>query len=370
MESSTASAFDELGFPICESADEGKRESYARWFQPKADRRLTRFEARRRTLPRPGDWLSVPKDDLKSLLRKGVPDCHRHEVWWSVLRCEERRAQSYNSFAELVQADLDASVAGTIDRDLGRTFPGHRRFETEAGQVSLRNVLHAFACHLPQVGYCQGLNFIAALLLVVFVDEERAFWAFASAIKTLGVQDYYAEGMVLLRADVEVLTKVLAQKAPKTSNRMREQGVELMSIVSEWFLTWFAKSLPVRTVLRVWDTLFFEGFKVFFRVAVGIFKRAEAEILQCATFDTLMLNSKEWSRKQVEHNELLKASFHDLNVHFYDFAFTPLRRRDLSRARDVSLTRVAREDAERHRRREASREPNNRAGRTAPASPP
>ena len=92
--------------------------------------------------------------------------------------------------------------------------------------MSLRNVLHAFACHLPQVGYCQGLNFIAALLLVVFVDEERAFWAFASAIKTLGVQDYYAEGMVLLRADVEVLTKLLAQKAPKTSNRMRDQGRE------------------------------------------------------------------------------------------------------------------------------------------------
>jgi hypothetical protein len=38
-------------------------------------------------------------------------------------------------------------------------------------------------------------------------------------------------------------------------------NVDLMSICSEWFITWFAKSLPVSTVLRVWDTLFFEGFK-------------------------------------------------------------------------------------------------------------
>lgn len=59
-------------------------------------------------------------------------------------------------------------------------------------------------------------------------------------------------------------------------------------------------------MLRVWDTLFFEGFKVqgpdpeqiwgmcslalhvsqvFFRIAIGIFKRVEQEIMKCQSFD-------------------------------------------------------------------------------------
>ena len=39
----------------------------------------------------------------------------------------------------------------------------------------LRNVLTAFVVRNPTVGYCQGVNFIAARLLCC-MDEEEAFW--------------------------------------------------------------------------------------------------------------------------------------------------------------------------------------------------
>ena len=59
-----------------------------------------------------------------------------------------------------------------------------------SGRAELRNILRAYAHHQPRIRNCQGLNFIAALLLVVFDDEERAFWAFVCAIETLGVEEY------------------------------------------------------------------------------------------------------------------------------------------------------------------------------------
>jgi hypothetical protein len=45
------------------------------------------------------------------------------------------------------------------------------------GVAALRKVLVAYAAHDPKVGYCQGMNFLAALLLLaVDKDEERCFW--------------------------------------------------------------------------------------------------------------------------------------------------------------------------------------------------
>ena len=43
-------------------------------------------------------------------------------------------------------------------------------------QNLLYNVLAAYAKHAPEVGYCQGMNFLAALILIgVNFDEVCAF---------------------------------------------------------------------------------------------------------------------------------------------------------------------------------------------------
>lgn len=41
----------------------------------------------------------------------------------------------------------------------------------------------------------------------------------------------------------------------------------------QWFLTMFATCLPARTVLKIWDSVFFEGSEVLFRVALAIWER-------------------------------------------------------------------------------------------------
>ena len=60
--------------------------------------------------------------------------------------------------------------------DLNRTFP-HVNDEAQLESLTspLRNVLTAFVVRNPTVGYCQGVNFIAARLLCC-MDEEEAFW--------------------------------------------------------------------------------------------------------------------------------------------------------------------------------------------------
>merc|ERR1711988_110742 len=127
----------------------------------------------------------------------------------------------------------------------------------------------------------------------------------------------------------------LAQKSPKVARRLSDNQIDLVTICSEWHITWFAKVLPVSTVMRVWDTLFLEGFKVLFRVSLSVFKIAEPEILKCTNFEMLMQQAKWWPRTQVEHNELLKTSF--------KHSGSPLRRGDLLKARDDELRQIRNE---------------------------
>eukprot|EP00439_Symbiodinium_sp_Y106_P072796 s955_g13.t1 len=370
-------------------ADSAK--SYAEWFQTKAVRRLRRLESRRenpgsdnlswfcrryaaslfklerfhevfqdatapgffevptsknvaksdlRKLAASGDWSSLPKNTLKALLRKGVPHEHRPELWWSILGCEAERLRSPVSFRQYLEEPVDSATAETIERDLPRTFPNHQKFRCAAGRAELRNVLRAFSRRCPAVRYCQGMNFIAALLLIVSQDEERAFWMFVCAFDALGVEGYYTEGMTLLRADMQVLASCMQAKCAKVSRTLNQFNVDLLSISSEWYITWFAKSLPVSTVLRVWDTLFFEGFKVLFRVSIGIFKQIEQDVLKSDGFDAIMQQAKRWPRSLVEHNELMKASFQGL---------PSFPRHQLQKAREEALGRIEKEDFERKR---------------------
>jgi len=341
--------FDTFGFTIAPDGDAlgDSAKAYSQWFQPKATRRLRRLEARKARLATPGDWSAMPKATLKALVRKGLPEELRPELWWSILGCEAQQLQSPVTYAQYLQEPLESAAAETIERDLTRTFPNNKLFRTAAGRGQLRNVLHAFARRRPSIQYCQGLNFIAGLLLAVFKNEEQSFWALVCAFDALGVEGYYIEGMTLLRADMQVLASFMKCKCPKVAKEMQRLGIDLSSICSEWYITWFAKSLPTLTVLRVWDTLFFEGFKVLFRVSIGVFKCVEQDVLKCGSFEAVMERAKSWPRFIVEHNQLLKASFGGLHS---------LRRQDLLKARDDALVIVEKEDMEHRRLAQARRE--------------
>ena len=50
-------------------------------------------------------------------------------------------------------------------------------------EESLARVLVAFCNLEPHTGYCQGMNFLAGLFVIMLDDEEDAFWQFAAVVK-------------------------------------------------------------------------------------------------------------------------------------------------------------------------------------------
>lgn len=61
--------------------------------------------------------------------------------------------------------------------DVPRTMPRNKSFCSDDNRIreSLEQVLTAFSLHAPDIGYCQGFNFLAGGALL-YLQEEDAFW--------------------------------------------------------------------------------------------------------------------------------------------------------------------------------------------------
>ena len=82
----------------------------------------------------------------------------------------------------------------------------------------LFNVLRAYAAHNPEVGYCQGFNFIVGRLLRI-MSEEEAFWMLSSLLESFLPLDYYCKMMGVI-LDHNILSDSNGGVAENRSRRL------------------------------------------------------------------------------------------------------------------------------------------------------
>ena len=73
------------------------------------------------------------------------------------------------------------------------------RFTTPAGKASIQRVLLAYAAFDPEVNYCQGMNFLAALLLIWMPSEAEAFGGLVVLMQERGLRELYKTDMASLQ---------------------------------------------------------------------------------------------------------------------------------------------------------------------------
>lgn len=118
---------------------------------------------------------------VPNLVRAGIPEAIRGMVWLKLAGMDQRQELIDNYRVLIIQ---DTKCEGVIRSDINRTFPVHKFFKDSGGcgQDALYKVSKAYAVHDPEVGYCQGLSFIAASFLLhvsikgVVVGGQRWCW--------------------------------------------------------------------------------------------------------------------------------------------------------------------------------------------------
>ncbi|GAB9474870.1 Gtpase-activating protein [Globisporangium polare] len=221
-----------------------------------------------------------------SLLRSGVPPHLRGRVWWMCSGAAEKQSTADVSYPELVKRlhTLSKCASMEIEKDLPRTFPVDQETDSEdhlrkSSMGELRRVLQAYSLRNPAIGYCQSMNFLAAVLLH-HMEEEEAFWVLVAMVEEL-TPHYHTRSMSGSRADQRVFSDLVQQKLPQLYQHMRALGVDFEPFTLKWFLCLFLNTLPFEPVMRIWDVVFCEGSHVLLRVGLTLLKLNQPRILAC-----------------------------------------------------------------------------------------
>ncbi|PNF31918.1 Growth hormone-regulated TBC protein 1-A [Cryptotermes secundus] len=249
---------------------------------------------------------------VKRYVRKGIPGEHRGLVWLTVSGAEALRDEWGSDFYQkLLNGPMNQDIVDIVRTDLPRTFPDNIFFSAgENHQQQLYNILVAYAHDNHEVGYCQGLNYIAGLLLLVTKSEDTTFWLLKVLVERI-FPNYYTRTMDGVITDIDVLDELIRLKIPEVHRHVASVGLPWAVITTKWFICLFAEVLPIETVLRIWDCLFYEGSKIIFRVCLTLVKRNQGSILQCKDFSSLAECFKEITRDSlvIECHDFMQSIF-------------------------------------------------------------
>ena len=117
-----------------------------------------------------------------------------------------------------------------IRKDLGRTVA----YVNEEQKESLYNVLHACALYDLSLGYCQGMSYIAALLLEVTGGENETFWLFVHLINKYKLAGLWEDGLPLLKFCLYCLDRVIGEQLPKLFSHFKSLNITPLLLVSGW----------------------------------------------------------------------------------------------------------------------------------------
>ena len=171
-----------------------------------------------------------------------------------------------------------------FSQDLHRT--GCSWSANERDRATLKRVLLAFARYNKSIGYCQGLNILAAVILdVVDMNEEYGLMILIYLVDSI-LPNFFANNLRALAIDMAVFREWLRiyhgklhehlQKLQSSSQDASGTIYEppLLNVFTiQWFLTLFATCLPRVATLRVWDALMIEGNEILFRTGLVLWSK-------------------------------------------------------------------------------------------------
>ncbi|KAB5561896.1 hypothetical protein PHYPO_G00011780 [Pangasianodon hypophthalmus] len=204
-----------------------------------------------------------------------------YEIFLSRAKEKWRSFNETGSLSENEDCGVDKeSSLDLIKLDIFRTFPSLYIFQKGGPYHDvLHNVLGAYTCYRPDVGYVQGMSFIAAVL-ILNLEEADAFIAFANLLNK-------PCQMAFFRVDHDLMLKYFAafevffeENLPKLFQHFHSNSLTPDFYLIDWIFTLYSKPLPLDVACRVWDLFCRDGEEALFRTALGILRLYQDVLLQ------------------------------------------------------------------------------------------
>lgn len=115
-----------------------------------------------------------------------------------------------------------------IDTDIPRTFPKLGGiFQTEGiYNDKLIRILEAFTMYRPDIGYVQGMSYVAATLLLFMDNEYQSFVTFCNMMTKYPIMPFYSFNDVLVRKIMQVYKQLFAYNLPELCEHFELENIQ------------------------------------------------------------------------------------------------------------------------------------------------
>ena len=168
-----------------------------------------------------------------------------------------------------------------IKKDLTRTFPDNILFKYGNHYYNkLYHVLTAYSNYNKNIGYAQGLNFLAANIIYFFEEEIEEFIFLDALIHKFDLDK------ILCTSNsnhfIKKLTDInnfIIHKLPKLSKYLSDIKLNYEYFTTNWVLTLFSNSMETQYLFYIWDYMIIFGWKFFKCFVVSVLMNFENDIL-------------------------------------------------------------------------------------------
>nr|XP_022903129.1 TBC1 domain family member 4-like isoform X3 [Onthophagus taurus] len=262
--------------------------------------------------------------EIDEMVKNGIPKIKRGEIWNYLadkFDKDESKAKLidlnlfpnyYVSYENLLKQLTSHQHAILID--LGRTYPAHPYYKSPLGpgQLALFNLLKAYSLLDPEVGYCQGLSFVAGVLLL-HMEESQAFSLLRHLMFQRDLRKQYLPDMIGLQIKLYQLSRLLHDKIPELYDHFDLYEIAPTLYAAPWLLTMFASQFPLGFVSRVFDLIFADHPEVVFKISMALLTRFKDDLLKCENFEEIMGLLKNRLPRMVENSEIFNEILTDIN---------------------------------------------------------
>ena len=234
-------------------------------------------------------------------------------------------------YSQYIKKTLDKEKSiNLIDLDIERTFPSMGVFkkESQLGE-NLREILRIFVVARPDIGYVQGLSYIAATLLLQ-MDKFQSLVCFMNIILSPNILPFYRLDEQNIKKRLDLFNDIFKINLPELFDHFQENEILPEHYLLEWFMTLYTRNIYLDLALRIWDIYMIEGIVALYKTAIVIFSLHQKEYLQMEFSDIMNhlknLENNKYnednfieSMKKVKFDDKIISKIHQLNEEYLLF---------------------------------------------------
>lgn len=240
----------------------------------------------------------IDLNQLKMIAWGGIPYRYRPLSWRLLLgylpvaksKREQQIARKREEYERLIEQyyndrSLDDGMWRQIHIDIPRMQPLIPIFQQPRVQVSFERILYIWSIRHPASGYVQGMNDLVTPFFLTYLSEycnsnqlqdvekfdigliddaslssieADTYWSFGKLLDS--IQNNYTHAQPGIQRLVKMLATVVSRVDSDLHNHLKNHGVDYLQFAFRWMNNLLIRELPLRLVVRLWDSYLAEGF--------------------------------------------------------------------------------------------------------------